>query len=226
MPLRHWGQSGAIPLPANLGGHPDRPSVASTTPVRGAPGHGARGWPSIRGRSTVPEGPSSPRIRDRAGPARGAMNGVEEVAAGIACGVFAASAVCDLRSRRVPNAVHVALITLFAVFFLAGGAGPLSRLWVNLAIGAALLAAGFALYLTGGFGAGDGKLIAVAGVWAGPADIGVFLLGVAACAFTLCAIAMLPLDAARRLRRELPFALAIAPPAVVVLIPRALANGT
>ena len=169
------------------------------------------------GRPVDPEDPEA---------AREAMDDFEEVTAGIACGVFAASAVCDLRSRRIPNAIHVALIALFAVFSLAGGAGPLSRLWVNLAIGAALLAAGFALYLTGSFGAGDGKLIAVAGVWAGPADLGVFLLGVAACAFTLCAIAMLPLDAARRLRRELPFALAIAPPAVVILIPRALADGT
>ena len=153
------------------------------------------------------------------------MNEVEEVAAGIACGVFAASAVCDLRSRRVPNAMHVALVALFVVFVLAGGAGPLSRLWVNLVIGGALLAGGFALYLTGSFGAGDGKLIAVAGLWAGPADFGVFLLGIAACAFAMCAIAMLPLDAARRLRRNLPFALAIAPPAVVVLLPRAFADG-
>ena len=153
------------------------------------------------------------------------MDEVEEVAAGVACGVFAASAVCDLRSRRIPNTIHVALVALFVVFALAGGAGSLSRLWVNLAIGAALLAGGFALYLTGSFGAGDGKLIAVAGIWAGPAELGFFLLGVAACAFTMCAIAMLPLDAARRLRRDLPFALAIAPPAVTILIPRALAYG-
>lgn len=152
------------------------------------------------------------------------MNEIEEVAAGVACGVFAASAVCDLRSRRVPNAIHVALVALFVVFALAGGAGSLSRLWMNVAIGAALLAGGFALYLTGSFGAGDGKLIAVAGLWAGPVDLGLFLLGVAACAFAMCAIAMLPLDAARRLRRDLPFALAIAPPAVVILIPRALAD--
>lgn len=65
MPLRHRGQSGAIPLPANPRGHPDRPPVASTTPDRGAPGHGAGGWPPIRGRSTVPEGPSIPRIRNQ-----------------------------------------------------------------------------------------------------------------------------------------------------------------
>ena len=215
MPLRDRGQTGAMVLPEDPGGHPDRRSGACTAPGREAPGYGAAG-----GRAARPVDP------ERLEAAREAMDDFEQVTAGIACGVFAASAVCDLRSRRIPNALHVALLALFAVFFLAGGAGPLSRLWISLAIGAGLLAAGFALYLTASFGAGDAKLIAVAGIWAGPADLGVFLLGVAACAFTLCAIAMLPLDAARRLRRELPFALAIAPPAVVILIPRALADGT
>ena len=143
-----------------------------------------------------------------------------------ACGLFAASMWCDLRRRRIPNSIPISLVVLFGVYALAGGVAPLKGLWVNLAIGAVLLAAGFALYLSGGFGAGDGKLIAVAGIWAGPADLSVFLLGLAACAFALSAFALLPLDAARRMRRELPFALAIAPPAMVVMIPRALAYGT
>ena len=39
---------------------------------------------------------------------------------------------------------------------------------MRLGIGAAFLAGGFALYLTGGFGAGDGKLIAVTGIWNRP----------------------------------------------------------
>ena len=86
-------------------------------------------------------------------------------------------------------------------------------MWVNLAIGAVLLAVGVALYLTGGFGAGDGKLIAVAGIWIGPADLSLFLLGLAACAFALSLFALLPFDRTRRMRRGLPFVVAIAPPA-------------
>ena len=143
----------------------------------------------------------------------------------VACGLFAAGMVCDLRSRRIPNAIPLALLGLFAVYAAAGGAGPPGALWVHVAIGAVLLAAGFALYLSGRFGAGDSKLIAVAGMWIGPTDLSLFLLGLAACAFALCLFALLPFDRTRRLRSELPFAVAIAPPAMAVMIPRALSHG-
>ena len=85
-----------------------------------------------------------------------------------ACGLFAASLVCDLRRRRIPNAIPLALLGLFAGHALADGFGPSGGWRAHLAIGAVLLAIGFALYLGGRFGAGDGKLIAVAGLWAGP----------------------------------------------------------
>ena len=140
----------------------------------------------------------------------------------LACGLFAASMVWDLRSRRVPNAIPLALLGLFALYAVAGGVG---HPWMHLAIGAVLLAAGFVLYLSGRFGAGDGKLIAVAGVWIGPAELSLFLLGLAACAFALSLFALLPFDRTRRLRGDLPFAVAIAPPAMAVMIPRALSHG-
>ena len=143
----------------------------------------------------------------------------------VACGLFAASVVCDLRSRRIPNIIPLALLGLFAVYAAAGAAGPPAGLWVNLAIGVVLLAAGFALYLGGRFGAGDGKLIAIAGLWIGPADLGFFLLGLGACALALSLFALLPFEKTRRLRSDLPFAVAIAPPAMAVMIPRALAHG-
>ena len=141
----------------------------------------------------------------------------------IACGLFAVGMVCDLRSRRIPNAIPLALLGLFAVYAAVGAAGPPSALWAHLAIGTLLLAAGFALYLGGRFGAGDGKLIAVAGLWIGPAGIAPFLLGIGACAFALCLFAFLPFEKTRRMRSSLPFAVAIAPPAVAVMLPRALA---
>ena len=150
---------------------------------------------------------------------------MEGIVVWLACGLFAASMAWDLHSRRIPNAIPLALLGLFALYAVAAGVGLPGPLWAHLAIGAVLLAGGFALYLSGRFGAGDGKLIAVAGLWIGPAELSVFLLGLAACAFALSLFALLPFERTRRLRSDLPFAVAIAPPAMAVMIPRALSHG-
>lgn len=139
-----------------------------------------------------------------------------------ACLLLAAAMVWDALRRRIPNAIPLALTGLFGAWALAGGAGP-APVWTHAAVGAALLAAGLALYLGAGLGAGDGKLLAVAGLWVGPRDLGFFLAGIGACALLLCLFALLPFPAARRMRPELPFAMAIAPPAAAALAPRALA---
>ena len=152
------------------------------------------------------------------------MEGIAAWTAWIACGLFAAAVVTDLRRRRIPNAVPLLLLGLFAVHAAAGEGRSPGPLWAHAAVGAVLLAAGVALYSSGRFGAGDAKLMAVAGLWIGPADLSFFLLGLAACAFALSAFALLPLAAARRTRSELPFALAIVPPTVAVMIPRALSH--
>lgn len=137
-----------------------------------------------------------------------------------ACGLLAASAGWDLRRRRIPNAIPLLLLLLFCLRVWAHA--PLAVPWANLAIGGLLLVVGFALYLTGGFGAGDGKLLAVSGLWVGPADLSMFLFGMGGCTLALCLFALLPLERTRRMRPELPLALAIAPPAVVVLATRVL----
>ena len=147
------------------------------------------------------------------------------IAVWVACGLLAVSVVCDLFWRRIPNAIPLALFGLFAVYAATGAAGPPAALWIHLAIGTLLLAAGFALYLSGRFGAGDGKLIAVSGLWIGPTDLSLFLFGLAACALALSLFALLPIERSRRMRAELPFAVAIAPPAMAVMIPRALSHG-
>ena len=131
---------------------------------------------------------------------------VEGILTWTACGLFGASVVTDLRWRRVPNAIPIALLLLFAGYAPTG--------------------AGFVLYLSGRFGAGDAKLIAAAGVWAGPGDLSLFLFGLAGCALALSAFALLPIERLRALRSELPFAVAIAPPAVAVMILRECARGT
>lgn len=156
------------------------------------------------------------------------MEGVGvHVAEACACGLFAASIATDVRQRRIPNAVPVLLLALFAVYAGAGAVEPVGALWQHFAIGAIILAAGFGLYLTGRFGAGDCKLLAIAGVWIGPslADLSLFLFGLAAFAFALSLFAMLPFEKTRRMRAELPFAVAIAPPAMIVVTLRSLSDG-
>ena len=142
-----------------------------------------------------------------------------------ACALFIAGAVSDMGWRRVPNTITALLVGLFAVYAATGQIQPLEALWAHLAIGLILLAAGFALYSSGKFGAGDAKLIAVAGLWVGPSELGFFLFGMAAGAFTLCLFSLLPIGSMRRWRSALPFAVAIVPPALAVLVARALSNG-
>lgn len=142
-----------------------------------------------------------------------------------ACGAFAAGALTDLRRREVPNAIPLLLVALFVLHAVTGGATLPGSWWAHLVVGAAFLGAGFALYLTGGFGAGDAKLMAVAGLWAGPAGFSTFLFGLGTGAFALVLVALLPFAATRRLREGLPFAVAILWAAVVVLVPRTLAQG-
>ena len=149
------------------------------------------------------------------------------VAESAACGLFTASIATDLRSRRIPNAVHVLLLAFFALYAAAGAVRPAEILWEHFAVGAAILAAGIVLYLTGRFGAGDSKLLAVAGVWIGPSlvNLSLFLCSLAVFAFALSMFAMLPFGKTRRMRAELPFAVAIAPAAIIVLSLRALSDG-
>ena len=92
-----------------------------------------------------------------------------------------------------------------------------------IATGGVLLVLGFGLFLMGALGAGDGKLMAVAGLWIGPTDISTFLFGVGLLGMASGLVCLLPFDATRRLRNNIPFAVAIAPPAIALLALRAFA---
>lgn len=136
---------------------------------------------------------------------------------GAACGLLALSVACDQRTRTIPNAVPVALVGLFVVHVAVGtlpGPG-----WEHVAVGGAFLLVGFLLYLVGGIGAGDGKLVGAAGLWVGPDALSAFLLAMAACALALSVVGAVRGGAF--LRRGLPFAWAIAPPAILILVKRA-----
>jgi prepilin peptidase CpaA len=83
--------------------------------------------------------------------------------------VALAAAVCDLRSRRLPNALTfgAAGLALAVQFALEG--------WHGLALAAAGWALGLGLFVPvfalGGMGAGDVKLLAAFGAWLGPLGV-------------------------------------------------------
>ncbi len=135
------------------------------------------------------------------------------------CALFGAAIVSDLIGRWIPDSIPLGLLILFVLYTLTGG--HLAPVWTHIAIGAVLLVVGFSLFSFGGLGGGDGKLMAVAGLWVGPHDLTFFLIGLGLISLSLSLFALLPFERTRRLRANLPFAVAIAPPAIVLLALRA-----
>ena len=137
------------------------------------------------------------------------------------CALFSAALVSDLVRRWIPDSVPLGLLALFALYALITDAHTMAPLWIHILTGAILLLVGFALFALGGLGGGDGKLMAAAGLWIGPYDMTLFLLGLGLLSLSLTLFALLPFEQTRRLRSNLPFAVAIAPPAIVLLTLRA-----
>ncbi len=137
------------------------------------------------------------------------------VALGAAALVIVAAAAHDARHYRIPNALSLSLSALFPVFVLVS---PHNIDWKNHAlVGALMLAVGIVLYIGHLAGAGDAKLLAAAGLWAGPQQAGPYLMttalagGALALAYILC----LRLRPARRGNRSvtktpIPYGIAIA----------------
>jgi prepilin peptidase CpaA len=84
--------------------------------------------------------------------------------AAIATAVLAWAAVSDVRSRRIPNWCVAALLALYVPWALTG---DWPRTLSGLEAAAIALAVTFALYAFGIFGAGDSKLFAACGLFAG-----------------------------------------------------------
>ena len=126
-----------------------------------------------------------------------------------------ASVIADLRRRMVPNAIPIALVALFVVAWVWSGfpSGALMNVLIA-SIAFLLLLSGF---LLGQCGGGDVKLGLAAVLWVEPQQWTSYCLGFALVSLLMVLWAALPLPAARRHRRELPFAMAIALPAVWVL---------
>lgn len=80
--------------------------------------------------------------------------------------VVAAASVCDLNSRRIPNAITLGAAAIAVAMHV------LSNGWSGLLLAVSGWAAGFVLfaplYAVRGIGAGDVKLLAAIGAWLGP----------------------------------------------------------
>lgn len=88
------------------------------------------------------------------------------------------AAVKDALSFTIPNWISLALIVLFPVAALASGA-PLTTLGLHVAVGAAALAAGMAMFAMRWVGGGDAKLFAATALWLGWPAVTTFLFGAA-----------------------------------------------
>jgi len=136
-----------------------------------------------------------------------------------AIGVFAAAAVVDGRSRRIPNPLSLGLALIGLVRIAAGlaaGAG-FGAAALDLAAAAAVFLAGAVAFRFRLLGGGDVKLIAAAALWLGAAALGPFLLATAVAGGALAIGFLLT----RNLRREglaagLPYGIAIAVGGILV----------
>ncbi len=76
----------------------------------------------------------------------------------------------DLLTMTIPNRVSLALLAGFLVLAPLMGFG-LGTIGLHLAIGAAMLCVGFALFALGWIGGGDAKLFAATALWLGPTAV-------------------------------------------------------
>ena len=93
----------------------------------------------------------------------------------LAAGLFVTAAITDLASRRIPNALCVALAAL-ALGRLVLTAPGLAAAAADLGVALAALITGAALFARGWLGGGDVKLIAAGVLWVGHEGAGAFLM--------------------------------------------------
>jgi prepilin peptidase CpaA len=91
------------------------------------------------------------------------------IAHAVAVAIAAIACVTDLRTRRIPNVLTFGAAAAGIVFHLASDGAPGAQTaaggWL---IGFALF---FPMFMLGGLGAGDVKLLAALGAWLGPGTI-------------------------------------------------------
>lgn len=91
-----------------------------------------------------------------------------------AAGLLIAAAFSDSQRYRIPNWISAALLLLFPAFVLTA---PSAVDWKqHLLIFGLLLVSGFFIFTNNIAGAGDIKLLAATGLWAGPHYVALFLV--------------------------------------------------
>ena len=138
----------------------------------------------------------------------------------VSVGLAAVAVWTDLKRREIPHWVVGGL----ALSWLAGAVlAPEAingRALASVVCGLAGLLVGFVLHALGWLGGGDGKLLAALALWLGPADVGLALVCTGLIGAMLTLLALTPWNSWRQ--RGIPCAVALVPPAAVLLVFRAI----
>jgi prepilin peptidase CpaA len=150
---------------------------------------------------------------------------------GASCLAFAAYT--DVRSRRIPNALAVAVATLGVIRLILDG-DPGAAL-DSVAVAAAIFAVGFLLFWRGLIGGGDVKLMAATGLLVGYHALSEFLVamslfGLVATLAVLAAdrLGAVPVAATHdptRVRPTVPYGVAIAASGILTLVLQSVVSG-
>ena len=137
--------------------------------------------------------------------------------------LLAWAAISDTLHLIIPNRVSLGLVLLYPAQVLIAGPGIDTLL--AIAVAAVVLLAAAGLFARGWLGGGDVKLMAATALWAGPKFAGDFLLVMTLSGAVLAVVLLTPMAAlwpiylspepaanggARRLRRNMPYGVAIA----------------
>jgi len=118
----------------------------------------------------------------------------------VGMGILAVIAYGDVRTRRIPNVLSLAIAILGLLRIILGH--DTAAMGHTLAAATAIFTAAFLLFWYGGIGGGDTKLVAATALLVGYHDLFSYLFLMSACGGAL-ALAMLARDRLRR-RRWLP----------------------
>lgn len=152
------------------------------------------------------------------------MHWVGPAALSAAVALALAAVWTDWRRREVP---HWTVAGVFGAWLLTVILAPEALGFdprAGLLCGGVGLAAGLVCHGFGWLGGGDAKLLGVFALWLGPRDLPIAFLGIALCGLALLLAAWLAPGGDFR-RRGIPFACAIVPPTVALLVARLVAPG-
>ena len=126
----------------------------------------------------------------------------------------------DASRREIPHWLIVSLLLLWVLAVPLAPPTLNASAWAGLLCGAGALVAGLVFHRLGWLGGGDGKLLGVMALWLGPWDLGLWLIGTAFLGLLMVLLA-LARPGGDFQARGIPFAWAIVPPAVALLLARA-----